>query len=111
MSENLQIGGECEVRKWESFKIRIKYKWQRRLATTLYGNHTQWIYWKYLRSYSEPNTLPLKKHLGWLAEAFWSHICGSHELALEYTIRTFFPSYRSKKWRINLSPCPPPKNS
>jgi len=95
--------GACEIRGWELRKMRIKRRALHLVTTVIYGKHLQWLYWKYLRAYNEPNTLPFKEHLFWLSNGFWSYICGSEDLALEYFIRTFFPSYKSRKWRTNSS--------
>lgn len=94
-----RMEGSSQVPPFEAWKGRKRRQLQRFAAKLIYGEQFHWLYWRYLRQYTEPNDLPLKHHLFWLAEGFWSHICGSDEIALEYLVRTFVPSYRSKKWR------------
>ena len=106
--DNQIIGGTCQVPFWESWRMRQRHRIQRLLASILFGKRLQWIYWKYLREgsenrFAEPPS-KLWHHLYWLECAFWSHMCGSDDLALEYFIRTFFPNYQSKKWRTLTTP-------
>lgn len=102
---NQLMKGECQVSLEESRKMNRRIRRQQLICRVLLGKHMQWMYWYFLREdapyeIASPKRKWLWNRTFWLGEAFWSHMCGSDDLAIEYLIRTLKPSYRSKKWNL-----------